>query len=750
MDEGAFNELSASLRQLIERAQDAQRSLTDQLSIGKRAADTLDKIRPEIHRQTSAANRLVEVLASSVQRLDAMIQRAQTKTMMLESTEERIAAAIESRLQWFEREIEQRVDAAIQRATHDLQPVVDKAERSTTVAKKLCDGIDQRAKALDEHTERAISAAGRSIDAEIKALDETVRTMSDRAVSEAIDRTSVQETLGSITSSITAACDSAQQMSESLLAEIDAKIHRAKQQAEQVGAIDFGYLSAVCDRAQTFIGDGNTTDEASPANTLASLIDRAESATRVLATANNTAASYKAQAESAKQTMEASLLASAEWLDNLHDQHKELDKKIQQSLLECEQVRLLAESRTTYSAADETQTAPTMIAASEAEPKPIKPIGTVDHSLASAMIAWDEFVDEPGNESASEDNHLAELVEPCVTFIAGDVGDAIEREGLDDVAGHDGAVRQCGAEDSEVREDISDFPFLHTGSKIAHHATSEGIAGTGGIDDRVAGERGDSANAIAMDKQAPVLALLHDDKLWPHGGDLASRSNGVGQAGELLGLVIVENKPVDLAHEGIEFGTGGVDPEIHSVGDRKRRLLNLFQQAHLDRGMRVGEKDKLGVSVLRWDSGRLLDQDVEFGVEGLAGVHVLEILPAPAEGLGSLACFKSLKPDVRHVLEHRAKLIREIIADNTDDAYVGVMLRSRGEVGTRTAEHVLSMLAGRGVDGINANGSGDNQGHGNSLSLSSFSLVNAGSAMVSHGLCLRAGVTSRMLRSLPR
>lgn len=769
IDEGAFNELAGSLKSLIEKATDAQQSLWDQLAIGKRSTETLNKVRPEIHRQTVAANRLVEVLAKSVERLDAMIQRAQARTIALDATEDRIAAAIESRLDWLDSEIEQRVNAALERVRAESKPVLDQTRTLIDDASRLCDRVDQRARALDEHTERAISAAGTSIDAEIRALDETVRTMSDRAVGEAIDRADVQSTLHAITERIALACESAQHRTTEMLSTLNEKIEVARRRATEVGLIDFEYLGAVCDRAETFIGSKDTTDESSPVNRLASLIDQADAASRSLASASHVTANYTTQAESAKKTIEASLLASAHWLDELHTQHEQLDQRVQESLIECEQVRLLAEFRLPSSIVSEDSVVGHAIIASQAEPKPIKremvetqrvdaeQSGTTTRSLASAMTAWDEFAEQQPDETrseGSEDNHLAELVEPRVAFVTGDVGESVEGKGLDDVAGHHGAVGERGSENRKVVEYISDFPFVRKRSEIPHHAAREGIASAGGINNFLAGVSRDGADAIAMDEQAAVLALFHDDELRAHGCDLVCSSDGVGQTGELLGLVIVEHKPVDFAHECIELGASGIDPQVHGVGDRERRMLDLFEQAQLDRGMRVGKKDKLGVSILRWDSGRFLDHNVQLGVQRFSGVHVVEILPAPAEGFGSLACLKTLKPDVRHALEQRAELLRKIIADNADDAHLCMMLRSSSEVGARASKHVLSMLAGRRVDGVDPDGASDDEGHTDSLSLSSFSLMNnrtnTGSVGFSRGLGLRAAITHQMRRSLPR
>jgi hypothetical protein len=157
----------------------------------------------------------------------------------------------------------------------------------------------------------------------------------------------------------------------------------------------------------------------------------------------------------------------------------------------------------------------------------------------------------------------------------------------------------------------------------------------GGVNDGLGREGGQGGDAVAVDEDGPVLALLDDHEPRAELQEAFAGGDGVAQAGELLGLVVVEDQAVDIAEEHLELGAGGADPEVHRVGDDQTLFRELLGEPVLHAGVHVGEEDDRAVRVRAGHRGRGLDQDVQLGEERLAVVHVVEVLAAPAEGLGA-------------------------------------------------------------------------------------------------------------------
>ncbi len=249
------------------------------------------------------------------------------------------------------------------------------------------------------------------------------------------------------------------------------------------------------------------------------------------------------------------------------------------------------------------------------------------------------------------------------------------------------------------------------GGEVAHHAAGERVTGAGRVNDGFDGVCGEHGDAFVVDEDAAVLTFLDDDEHRAHFvDDFAARGDGVADAGEEMGLFIVDDEAVDVGHEFGEGLTLVLDPEVHGVCDGEDAVGEGVEEFALDAGMRVAEEDELGVAVFFGCFGGVLGEDAEFGVEGFAGVPVVEILAAPCKGARSLADFESFDVDVGESGEEGVVIFVEIFTGGGDEADFREEGGGCGEIDAGTAEDFLD-AGGGGLDAVDTDGAGDDEGH---------------------------------------
>ena len=207
-----------------------------------------------------------------------------------------------------------------------------------------------------------------------------------------------------------------------------------------------------------------------------------------------------------------------------------------------------------------------------------------------------------------------------------------------------------------------------------------------------------------------MLSLFDDDEGWSHVENPPGRSNGVAFFGQLRGLRVVYDQAVNDPKQLPQILMSDIDPKIHRVRNGEYATGQLLKHAELYGRMRVAEKHVATVGEVIGDGWRMLFQDAEFGKERLTIIHVLEVSTTPFEGRRAGADLQSREIDARERVEHRPVLLRPVIANDTNQPGRRVVRCRRSKIGTGSTKHPLGR-AGRCVDGIDADGSGDNQGH---------------------------------------
>jgi hypothetical protein len=126
--------------------------------------------------------------------------------------------------------------------------------------------------------------------------------------------------------------------------------------------------------------------------------------------------------------------------------------------------------------------------------------------------------------------------------------------------------------------------------------------------------------------------------------------------------------------------------------------------------MGIRQEDKLAVLERVGDCGGPLGEDPQLGEERLSRVHVLVVAAAPGERPAAAALLEAGGVDALELREHVAEALGEVVANSSDDADWTVEGGGGREVGAGSAKDLLAMTPGC-VDGIDADGAGDDQGH---------------------------------------
>ena len=224
------------------------------------------------------------------------------------------------------------------------------------------------------------------------------------------------------------------------------------------------------------------------------------------------------------------------------------------------------------------------------------------------------------------------------------------------------------------------------------------------------GEGGQREEAVVVQEDGAVLALLDDDGAEAEGAQRAAGGDGVGLAGDLGGLAVVDHGDVGPAQDLQEGVAHRLDPDVDGVGDDEGLAPHLVEDVELEVGPDVpDEGEGRGAMGLREVGAEALE-DVELELESLAPVEVLVVAPAPEEGAAPFVGPQRREVDAAS-LQLAAVGRAEVMADDADQAGLGEVARGQGAVGGAAPEDALA-LGVRGLDGVVGHGADHQDGGG--------------------------------------
>ena len=249
----------------------------------------------------------------------------------------------------------------------------------------------------------------------------------------------------------------------------------------------------------------------------------------------------------------------------------------------------------------------------------------------------------------------------------------------------------------------------YVSGEISGEATRKGVARAGGVVNVLEREGGAAEKlGFGTEEEASVLAFLDCDIGGAHFADFFASFDEARFAGELAGFTVVKDEHVHTADEAGEGVFGDVDPEVHRIRDDEARLADLVEHMVLEVWRDVGQEDDRGLAVGLGEGGGEGLENIQLHRAGLARVHVPHVFAGPAEGFSGNN-LQAFEVDAA-AAEEVDVLLREILADDADEAYRRETRCGNGAVGSGAAEEVF-VFGELSFDVIQPDGANDKNGH---------------------------------------
>src|SRR6185437_127813 len=156
------------------------------------------------------------------------------------------------------------------------------------------------------------------------------------------------------------------------------------------------------------------------------------------------------------------------------------------------------------------------------------------------------------------------------------------------------------------------------------------ISCTGGIKDLFQRQCRCDKDLVAMEKQRTVLALFDDQVFRPHGEDLPGCFDKRELPAELARFAVVDQHYIDHGQQLFEIIERRIHPKVHGIhGDQSGPLLQLLDYAYLQAGIHIAQHQELAPLVGGGDHGIEVEQNIQIGDQGIPGIHVQVVFPAP-------------------------------------------------------------------------------------------------------------------------
>ena len=197
----------------------------------------------------------------------------------------------------------------------------------------------------------------------------------------------------------------------------------------------------------------------------------------------------------------------------------------------------------------------------------------------------------------------------------------------------------------------------------------------------------DAERTFAKENCRAVFSVLDDQRLRAHGQHFLRGARQVGFVGQHLGFGVVDQQDIDQLQRFREFLGRAFDPVIHGVAAGQAHTVHLAADIGLQRGLDVGQEQKLGVFVLFRNLRVESLEYVQVGEVGLRLVEVVGVGSAPAKGL-ALGALDAARVDAV-LVEDILLLGTEVLAHDGDDAHLGEVAGRQRKVRGGAAENIF-------------------------------------------------------------
>jgi len=328
IDRDAFDDYCGALREMIEDARRLGESLTRQTAQAKSAAQDFAKLEPAASAKAESVARLLTTIDERATVLRNLVDQAELRTQALDEAESRASDLIDRKLESFRASIDKIVSDAESRLSASA------VEATTRLANAARDAEASLALARDEAAESA--AAG------VRRLETLGESLGGELADNAADaREQLRQTLADIE-------DRSEPMRRDLersVGEIEDRLDRLRKQALALMGPGVRELESLCEQGAALLGRSAGSDDAPSPGSLAEVAQNLAKAGGAARSTLERLQTLRDELESSRSSLSESIVASAQWLDRLSEQHASLDESLSRSLERCRDAEAAMKNR---------------------------------------------------------------------------------------------------------------------------------------------------------------------------------------------------------------------------------------------------------------------------------------------------------------------------------------------------------------------------------------------------------------------
>ncbi|MEM1328958.1 MAG: hypothetical protein AAGG07_00205 [Planctomycetota bacterium] len=282
LDRRSYDELSGSLRELIERAEGEGQTLESASQTVRSLRDGLRESTEELQGKIRAAAKVLPTFDERVRTAEELLRDATARLDAVRETETRVNEELQARIDRFGARLEEMLSDAERRIAEVEQHAADRVAageaRIEDVVRRLETGLGETAADAERRVESAKSGLEEALGTSgerAAEMQERFEAQSDAAMG-VIDQ-AARDAAATVASSVRPAMEEVGTLAERV-DEVRARVERVQD------GVPIDALVSLCDQAYALLGTepGSESEANSGPGTLASIVERAEAARRGL------------------------------------------------------------------------------------------------------------------------------------------------------------------------------------------------------------------------------------------------------------------------------------------------------------------------------------------------------------------------------------------------------------------------------------------------------------------------------------